>query len=94
MPAPSPTRGEGWPAARRRRLRADAERLRQVLESSITNATQHSPSGAPVRVRLTERGDHACIGVCDQGSGIPSEIRPKIFEHFVTGRSGGGLGLG
>jgi signal transduction histidine kinase len=58
------------------------------------------PLGGTLTIGLRERQDWLELSVSDTGSGIPEEIRDKIFEPFVTtkGALGGsqtpGTGLG
>ena len=79
------------------RLRADRERLRQVLQNLVDNAVKYSSTGGEVRVRA-QAGDGAVrVDVSDDGPGIPFEDQRLIFEKF--GRSSGssskpGTGLG
>jgi PAS domain S-box-containing protein len=71
---------------------ADRERLAQIMENLLLNATQHGAS--PVRIRALAAGEGVDIVVGDSGPGVPPEIRPRLFEQFVTGSPGGsGLGL-
>jgi two-component system, OmpR family, sensor kinase len=76
----------------------DPERLRQCLENLVTNAVQHSPDGAPVKLalRTATRDDAAwaCLAVCNEGMGIAADVLPRIFDRFVTGGPRAGLGLG
>ena len=86
----------------------DLGQLAQVVLNLITNARDSmKPRGGTLTVRLRERwnadghrGDWLELSVADTGSGIPEEIRDKIFEPFVTtkGALGGsqtpGTGLG
>ncbi|QYM77826.1 GAF domain-containing protein [Horticoccus luteus] len=72
--------------------------LQQVLLNLILNATHAMPAGGEIALRLT--GDPAAqpplatLDLRDTGSGIPAEIRDRIFDSFLSGRSGGtGLGL-
>lgn len=85
------------------RLRADSERLRQVLTNLLANAARHSPSGGRIRVSLTRGSEPGSvhIDVLDEGDGIPAADRDKVFARFergnthsLTGRSTGGTGLG
>jgi two-component system OmpR family sensor kinase len=78
---------------------ADRARIRQCLENLLGNAVRHSPRNAPVSVfisRLNEDGrEWGQMQVIDEGPGIAEEIRPHIFERFVSGRGQkAGLGLG
>ena len=80
---------------------ADPNRLHQVLNNLVSNATKYSPAGGSVTVRCRQRGpDHVVIEVVDQGLGIPQEQIGKLFQKFARVRtdehikiSGTGLGL-
>ncbi|MBK1838386.1 HAMP domain-containing histidine kinase [Azospirillum sp. YIM B02556] len=71
-------------------LRADPGRLRQVLVNLLDNA-----KAVGGRVLVTaERGDaELVLDICDDGPGIPDDIRPSLFQPFVS-RSPDGTGLG
>src|SRR4051794_36323757 len=77
---------------------ADADRVRQALENVLANALKPSPPGAPVEVRvaLEQRvsGGWAVVTVTDHGSGVPAELRPRLFTRFATGPGSVGLGIG
>jgi CheY-like chemotaxis protein len=81
-------------------VRADADRLQQVLANLLSNAAKFSPPGASVEVRAKAMGTQAVIEVEDHGGGIPVEFHSKIFEKFAQADSsaarvheGTGLGL-
>jgi PAS domain S-box-containing protein len=81
-------------------VRADREKLRQVLLNLLSNAVRHSPVGASITV-VAERRDkgQVVIEVRDTGPGIPAERQDAIFEPFVQldrslTRSTEGVGLG
>jgi PAS domain S-box-containing protein len=81
-------------------LLCDQNKLRQVLANLVDNAVKYSPGGGEVEVRVG-RADHSClIEVVDQGLGIPSSERERIFQKFyrldpdqARGVGGSGLGL-
>lgn len=86
------------------RLRADAERLRQVLSNLLGNASRHSPDRGTIQLlaRYEAATDEVVIDVVDEGEGIPVADRDKVFERFERGNppgrrggeSTGGTGLG
>ena len=76
-------------------LVADRGMIEQVLINLIQNSQQAMSNAGAVRVvaRLNKRG-HVSIEVSDNGPGIPSDIRKKIFvPFFTTKRDGSGVGL-
>jgi len=78
-------------------VRAEANRLEQVLVNLIVNALD-AMHGCPVRrleVSVGEHGGRVTIAVRDSGPGIPPDLLPRVFEPFVTTKEpGAGLGLG
>ncbi len=78
-------------------VRADADRLQQVLTNLLDNAHNNSPPDLPIVVSLEPSGTSARVMVRDQGPGLDPESAERIFEKFVRGRSssvtGTGLGL-
>jgi signal transduction histidine kinase len=75
-------------------LQADAVRLRQVVQNLLRNAVQASPPHAPIEIVGEATPTMYFIRVRDNGSGIPPELRTRIFEPFLSGRlNGTGLGL-
>ncbi len=80
-------------------VRADRDRLLQVLVNLTTNAVDYTPEGGQVRVIWGREDDRARVSVIDDGVGIPSEEMDRIFERFYRvekgrARSSGGTGLG
>jgi signal transduction histidine kinase len=80
-------------------VRADPERLEDILANLIANACAYSPPEAPVEVRIARDGAAVAIAVRDEGIGIPEEEQERIFERFYQVRRGpqrrsGGSGLG
>lgn len=80
-------------------IRADSQRLVQVLVNFLTNAINHSPKDSAVRVVASSQHDSVKIAVEDCGPGLPVEMRTKVFERFfqtpdsATKKTGYGLGL-
>jgi len=80
-------------------VRADADRLQQVVWNLVSNAVKFTPSGGRVDVRVETQPGHVVISVTDTGIGFPQEFAPHLFERFRQADSGfarkhGGLGLG
>jgi two-component system phosphate regulon sensor histidine kinase PhoR len=81
-------------------VQADADLLEQILLNLIDNAVKYGKSGGTVEVHAVRDGkEDVCISVMDDGPGIPSEARDRIFERFfrvdkARSRSQGGTGLG
>jgi signal transduction histidine kinase len=74
----------------------DENKLRRVLHNLLANALQAlPPEGGTARLQVYAEGRTLVLKVFDSGSGIPSDIAPRVFEPFVTGgkRRGTGLGL-
>jgi two-component system nitrogen regulation sensor histidine kinase NtrY len=79
-------------------IRADPGQIKQVLANLIRNAVQAMPKGGEVSVRsavVNKENRRFCrIWIKDSGSGIPEEIRSRVFEPYFTSKAeGAGLGL-
>jgi signal transduction histidine kinase len=81
-------------------VRADGEKLRQILVNLLSNAIKFTPSGGRVEMSCTTSDVAASLHVRDTGIGIPSDKLQVIFDPFVQVRSdltrtheGTGLGL-
>jgi len=81
-------------------IMCDENKLRQVLVNLLDNGIKYSPDGGKVGIRLERDGNGCLIEVSDEGLGIPSSEREKIFEKFyrldpqqTKGVGGSGLGL-
>jgi len=78
-------------------LHCDPSQIEQVLLAVIVNAADAMPKGGNLWIesRLSDDGNKVLLTVRDDGSGIPPEVLPKIFEPFVTTKEHGhGTGLG
>lgn len=78
------------------RVLADPTQLDRVIDNLVCNALKHSPPGSPVLVEIAQSDEDIVVSVVDQGAGIPTEHREKIFERFyrVPETRADGLGLG
>lgn len=81
-------------------VKADPDRMIQVLTNLLDNALKYTPRGGEVLVHAYERRGHVLLSVKDTGPGIPEAELPHIFDRFYkvdkarTGaRGGAGLGL-
>lgn len=80
-------------------VRADPERLGQVVDNLVSNALRYSPEGTPVALEAAANGGEVIIGVTDQGAGLSEQQREHIFERFYRvdpsrSRAKGGSGIG
>lgn len=80
-------------------VKADRNRLKQVLLNLVDNALQSSSADQPVMVHLSQQGEMAKIQVRDRGCGIALYHQARIFDRFyrvdeARSRSTGGCGLG
>jgi signal transduction histidine kinase len=72
----------------------DADLLKQAVINVIQNGAQAMPDGGTLRVALVEDKKNAVLHIADEGTGIPAEIRDKIFDlYFTTKSEGSGIGL-
>lgn len=80
-------------------VRADPDRLRQVLTNLISNAVKYSPNGGRITLGARQQNGTVVAWVADEGMGIPAEAIPRLFTKFFRvdnqdTRSIGGTGLG
>ncbi|MBV6522833.1 MAG: Adaptive-response sensory-kinase SasA [Gemmatimonadaceae bacterium] len=72
--------------------------IRRVVYNLVQNAVDASPRDGTVYVTATHDHGLFTLAVRDQGSGIPPEVRGRIFDPFVStkepGRRTGGMGMG
>jgi len=80
-------------------LELDPMRIEQILNNLLSNALRYIRSGGMITLRIARQAQAAVITVHDNGTGIPPEALPHIFERFYRAdrsrsRSEGGSGLG
>jgi len=80
------------------RVRADKDRITQVVHNILNNAQKYSQPDQEIKVSTIRVGNMVQMEVEDQGLGIPKEDLEKIFGQFYRSRNNplliGGLGLG
>ncbi len=77
------------------RVVCDAAQIEQVVLALIMNALDAMSQGGNLWLSTRSDGGVIRIVVRDDGSGIPAEILPRIFEPFLTTKeTGRGVGLG
>ncbi|MCI0824823.1 MAG: sensor histidine kinase, partial [Chloroflexi bacterium] len=75
-------------------VRIDAERMRRVLINIAGNAADAMSAGGTLTL-ATRKGDNFWeLAIEDTGTGIPQDLRDRIFEPFVTSGKEHGTGLG
>lgn len=74
--------------------KVDADLIKQAILNVVLNGAQSMSQGGELHVTLREEGRMAAIEIADSGSGIPPDIRNKIFDlYFTTRKDGSGIGL-
>ncbi|BDX31211.1 hypothetical protein TUM20985_17580 [Mycobacterium antarcticum] len=85
---------------RRLEVRADPQRIGQIMSNLLDNARRYTPPGGRITVHVEQSGaDDARLTVTDTGPGIPAADRTRVFERLVRldsarDRDHGGAGLG
>jgi len=78
---------------------ADEEKLGDVIDNLLSNATKFSPPEGGLKVHVTIDKGQARLSIVDAGPGVPPEVLPHIFDTFSAANQGPtreypGLGLG
>ncbi|HEX7589445.1 MAG TPA: HAMP domain-containing sensor histidine kinase [Demequinaceae bacterium] len=79
-------------------VRADPDRVTQILTNLLGNAMTHTPEGGSITVSGGQADGNAWIAVADTGSGIPADQVDRVFERFyrvpdASHPAGRGIGL-
>ena len=75
-------------------LMLDAPRIKRILHNLAGNAADAMPDGGTLMITATRVTEYVHLEIHDTGSGIPDEIRERIFDPFVTHGKTHGTGLG
>lgn len=80
-------------------IRADRDKMSQLLINLLANSLKYTPSGGIIEVNCQESVLEVIVTVRDSGCGIPAEDLPFIFERFYRAdksrnRLTGGSGIG
>ena len=75
-------------------VRADRDRLAQVIGNLVSNAIKYSPDGGVVHIEARCSGSRVRVTVRDEGMGIPTAQQRQIFTKFFRGDAGRRLGIG
>jgi nitrogen fixation/metabolism regulation signal transduction histidine kinase len=72
----------------------DSLLLSRAVHNLVLNACEASRAGSAVEVRTASEGGNAVVDVMDRGSGLPPDVRDRLFEPYVSTKGrGSGLGL-
>ena len=75
----------------------DRQRIAQVLNNLLANASRHSPESTPIHIAAIREGVHVAVSVTDVGTGISAELLPHLFSkhaHILHATRDHGAGLG
>ena len=79
-------------------MRADSNRIEQVVINLLDNAVKFTPAGGRITLESETKERTVLITVRDNGPGVPPEDRDRVFDRFFTAdrahTSGKGTGLG
>ncbi|MCW5829783.1 MAG: GAF domain-containing protein [Deltaproteobacteria bacterium] len=75
-------------------IHIDESKIKRAIFNLAKNAKEAMPGGGKFMIRSRDDGSHIIIEFADTGSGIPADIRDKVFGEFVTHGKEHGTGLG
>jgi signal transduction histidine kinase len=75
-------------------VRADKQRIRDVVQVLLENAVAHAGEGVHVEIRVEVKPPSVQLSIQDKGRGIPADLLSSIFDRYkTTGARGSGIGL-
>src|SRR6202522_1684098 len=69
------------------KVRADSDRIAEVLKQLLENAAKYSPPTSPVAITAEPKGDRVITSVTDHGHGIDDFEQSLVFDKFYRGRA-------
>ena len=76
------------------KMSLDPTKIRRVFDNLIKNAAEAMPDGGEISINTEEFEDYVKIEIGDTGSGIPPEIKDKLFAETITSDKKEGTGIG
>jgi signal transduction histidine kinase len=93
-----PDRAIAWSGVAEVHASVDRDRMAQVFSNLIGNALEHGDPARPVTVRMVTTGEVVRMSVHNEGTPVPAQVLPSLFEPFrrtvVRSERSKGLGLG
>ncbi len=74
--------------------KVDPRLISQVIFTLLENAAKYSGPSAKIAISVGQKENNICFAVDDEGPGIPSELRGRVFEKFFRAGFHPGLGMG
>ena len=80
-------------------VRADRQKIAQVVMNIISNSIKYSPAGGEIIVKIKKDGNNILVSCNDNGIGIPEKDLANVFSRFyrvsgiASSFSGSGIGL-
>jgi two-component system sensor histidine kinase VicK len=81
-------------------VKADKEKIEQVISNFLSNAIKYSDKGSKISIKSKKTGDSVQVSVIDEGIGIKAKDQEKLFQRFyrvesekMKNISGFGIGL-
>ena len=63
-------------------IEADRQRITQVLDNLMSNASKYSPDASTIEVNVSHDEFHVTVSVADKGEGIPNDQLSNLFRKF------------
>lgn len=63
----------------------DAKLILQVIINIVDNAIKYTPIDSSIHIKAERKENWVSVSIADNGAGIPSDIKSRVFEMFFTG---------